>query len=269
MRAVCSRTKLRARDFIVDLAVHGKYHFTSTDMRSALDVSNEAVRQAISRLTAKGEIASPARGFYVIVPPEYRRLGCLPGDQFIPALMEQRAIQYYVGLLSAAQYHGAAHQRPQELQVLVDKNRHPILCGSVKVVFISRRKLDAVPVEHFNNPRGTVVVSSVEATVIDLVGYMQRAGGVDRVAGILSELGDALDPLRLVEVSRNVSVIWAQRLGFLLDFVGMEHKTDPLRKYVHQNTRNFTRLLPNESAIGSRRSLKWHLLVNTSIEVEA
>ena len=269
MLTMCSSAKLRARDFIVDLAAQGKYHFTSTDIRLALGVSCAATRQTLRRLATKGEIASPARGFYVIVPPEYRCLGCLPADQFIPALMEQRSIRYYVGLLSAAQYHGVAHQRPQELQVIVKRNRHPIVCGSVKVVFIGRRNLDPVPVEYFNNPRGAVAVSSVEATAIDLIGYMQRAGGIDRVGGILYELGDALDPIRLVEVSKNVSTLWAQRLGFLLDFVGKDHKTGPLREYVKQNARNFTRLLPNESAIGSRRSSKWHLLVNTSIEIEA
>ena len=48
---------------------------------------------------------SPAHGFYVIVPPECRQLGCLPAGQFIPALMEQLGLGYYVGLLSAAQSH--------------------------------------------------------------------------------------------------------------------------------------------------------------------
>ena len=33
------------------------------------------------------------------------------------------------------------------------------------------------------------MVSSVEATALDLVGYMNRAGGVDRVAGVLSAPG--------------------------------------------------------------------------------
>ena len=31
-------------------------------------------------------------------------------------------------------------------------------------------------VQSFNTPRGTILVSSVEATAVDLVGYEQRAG---------------------------------------------------------------------------------------------
>ena len=117
----------RARAVIDDLVAAGRYHFTAAEMRSALGVSSAASKLALRRLIKKRQVASPARGFYVIVPPEYRSLGCLPADQFIPALMELREIRYYAALLSAAQYHGAAHQRPQEFQVALARNRRPIV----------------------------------------------------------------------------------------------------------------------------------------------
>ena len=82
--------------------------------------------------------------------------------------------------------------------MVVERNRAPIACGAVRVAFVTRRNLEAVPVERVNNPRGTVVVSTVEATAVDLVGYMHRAGGVDRMAGVLSEFGDEMDPKHLV-----------------------------------------------------------------------
>ena len=52
--------------------------------------------------------------------------------------------------------------------------------------------LNDVPLRTFNTPRGTVLASTVEATAADLVGYMRRAGGVDRVAGLLAELGEGV-----------------------------------------------------------------------------
>ena len=259
----------RARNVIADLAARGRYHFTSSELRSVLGVSAAAARQALSRLAAKGEIASPARGFYVIVPPEYRRLGCLPADQFIPALMEHRSARYYAGLLSAAQYHGTAHHRPQEFQVVLQRNRPTIVCGAVRVAFVARRHLDAVPVKSVNNPRGTILVSTVEATAVDLVGYMHRAGGVDRVAGVLLELGDDIDPKRLVEASQSASILWAQRLGYLLEHVGAGDRATLLKEHVREHARNFTKLLPGAEAEGARRSKDWRLLVNASIETEA
>lgn len=258
----------RARNVIADLAAHGQYHFTSSELRSALGVSEVAARQALSRVAAKGEIASPARGFYVIVPPEYRRLGCLPADQFLPALMEHRNARYYVGLLSAAQYHGIAHHRPQEFQVMLMRNRPVILCGSVRVAFVARRELAAVPVESFNNPRGRVLVSTVEATAVDLVGYMHRAGGVGRVAGVLSELSEAMSPERLVDASESASILWAQRLGYLLEHVGAGDRAVLLKEHVRRRARNYTKLLPSARAESAPRSKDWRLFVNAAVELD-
>ncbi|MDE0108354.1 MAG: type IV toxin-antitoxin system AbiEi family antitoxin [Bryobacterales bacterium] len=258
----------RARDVIADLAARGQYSFASSEFRSALGVSEQAARQALSRVAAKGEIASPARGFYVIVPPEYRRLGCLPADQFLPALMEHRRARYYVGLLSAAQYHGAAHHRPQEFQVMLGTNRPMIVCGSVRVAFVARRELAAVPVESFNNPRGTILVSTVEATAVDLVGYMHRAGGVDRVAGVLSELGENMDPERLADASESASILWVQRLGYLLERVGAGDRAVLLKEHVRRRARNYTKLVPSVRADGAPRSHDWRLFVNVGVEAD-
>ena len=202
------------------------------------------------------------------MPPEYRRLGCLPADQFIPALMKLRAAPYYVGLLSAAQYHGAAQHRPQELQVVVERNRPAIVCGNVRVAFVARRNLTAVPVKSFNNPRGTVLISTVEATAFDLVGYMRRAGGVDRVAGVLSELGEDMDPERLVEASKSASILWAQRLGYLLEHAGARDGAVLLKEHVRQRARKSTKLLPGASATGAQLSRDWRLQVNARIEAD-
>ena len=130
-RGLCEGTETpRASDVIAEYAADGRYHFSTSDMRSALGVSAAATRLALGRLTKKGLIASPARGFYVILPPEHRRLGCLPADQFIPALMGRLKQPYYAALLSAAQYHGAAHHRPQTFQVALAGNRRPKLSPS-------------------------------------------------------------------------------------------------------------------------------------------
>src|SRR5690606_11367628 len=105
-----------ARRYVDGLAQSGRYFFSAADARAALGVSPAAAKMALHRLSRLGLIASPARGYYVVVPPEYRALGCLPAEHFIPSLMERLGLRYYAGLLTAAQYHGAAHQRPQEFQ---------------------------------------------------------------------------------------------------------------------------------------------------------
>ena len=68
--------------YVDSLAARGRYHFTTAEAIAALDSSPIAARAAIRRLREKARVAMPFRGFHLIVPPEYRALGCLPADQF-------------------------------------------------------------------------------------------------------------------------------------------------------------------------------------------
>ena len=257
-----------ARGYIGGLAARGRYHFASRDAQSALGVSAAAAKLALHRLAKQQLIASPARGFYVIVPPEYRSLGCLPADQFIPTLMARLDLPYYAGLLSAAQYHGAAHQRPQQFQVFLAKNRRPIQCGAVRVAFIARKRLADVPVQRFNTPRGTVLVSSPEATALDLVGYAHHAGGLNQVATVLSELAERIDPGKLAAVAPTAPVQWAQRLGYLLEHLGFAASTAALKEYVRAHARRSTVLLTKAPHGSSRPNRGWKIHVNAHVETE-
>jgi predicted transcriptional regulator of viral defense system len=261
-------SRLSARDYITRMAASGHYHFTSAEAQSALGVSADAAKLALNRLAKQGQIASPARGFYVIIPPEYRSLGCLPADQFIPALMKRLGLSYYTGLLSAAQYHGAAHHRPQEYQVMVAKSRRPIVCGVVRVAFAVHKNISAIPTQSFNTPRGTVLVSTPEATAIDLVGYYNHVGGLDQVATILSELADTLDSDKLVVAAQTAPVAWAQRLGYLLELVEAGTQAQALKTYVGTNARQVTLLLPSALHQGSKRDEGWKLDINADVEAE-
>ena len=257
-----------AREFVASLAASGHYQFASREAQSALGISANAAKLALNRLAKQQMIASPARGFYVIVPPEYRSLGCLPADQFIPALMKRIGLSYYAGLLSAAQYHGAAHHRPQEFQVFLAKSRRSIKCGAVRVAFMARKRITEIPVQSFNTPRGTILVSTPEATAVDIVGYQQHAGGLDQVATILFELAERIDPEKLAAAAQFAPVPWAQRLGYLLEHIGIEDKTGPLKAYVRKKARQSAPLLPTVPHEQSRRDKDWKLYINANVEAE-
>ncbi len=235
----------------------------------ALSVSADATKLALNRLAKQGLIASPARGFYVIVPPDYRTLGCLPADQFIPALMKQKQLTYYAGLLSAAQYYGAAHHRPQQFQVLLEKNRRPIECGKVRVVFVARKRIMEVPTRKFNTPRGEIRVSTPEATAIDLAGYPRHAGGLDNVATILTDLAESIDPALLPAAAATAPLPWAQRLGYMLDLVEASNVVEPLRAYVRHNVSEYTPLVPESPSRNSRRDGNWKIMVNSELVPES
>jgi len=255
-----------AAQFTATMAAAGRYCFTTDDAVRAFGGSVVAARAALRRLKAKTEIADPHRGFHVIVPPEYRKLGCLPADQFVPQLMEYLHEPYYVALLSAAELHGAAHQRPQSLQVMVRTNRRGIVCGQVRVQFVARKDLEQTPLVEKNTPRGRLRVASPEATALELVGYADQCGGLDNVASVLAELVDTLDGKKLASAARLSPVAWAQRLGYLLDIGGNAAIAEALQPYVHEGARVVAPLVRAQSTAGVERVERWKLAINATVE---
>jgi predicted transcriptional regulator of viral defense system len=257
-----------AAEFISDLVARGRYSFSVEEAVDALGATAVATRAALRRLRQKGELAMPYKGFHVVVPPEFRNIGCLPAGHFIPSLMAHLEEKYYAGLLSAAEYHGTAHQRPQVFQVVMARNKPEITCGKVRVMFVARKNLAHIPTSDFKTPRGYLKISTPAATAFDLVGYPNHAAGLDNVATILAELAEKLDGKELVRLAELSPIAWAQRLGYLLDMVGEQKKTGELAKYIAERKPVPTPLAPSLPFVGISRLKPWNILVNIRVEAE-
>jgi predicted transcriptional regulator of viral defense system len=255
-----------ARSLVREWAARGLYLFSTDEVVRELGVSEAAGRAALRRLKAKGEIASPYRGFHLSIPPEYQSLGCLPPEQFVPQLLGRLSVPHYAGLLTAARYHGAAHQQPQQFQVVVPKNRPPICCGRVEAVFVARRNAAAMPTASVKTPRGFLRISSPESTAFDLVGYQERCGGLDNVATVLAELAEKLDPERLPAIGPLSPVPWAQRLGFLLDRIGQSSRSEQLAAFVARHATETALLVPGDESREAPRDERWKLRINADVE---
>lgn len=253
-------------EYVDGLQKQGRYHFTTEEISSALSRDGAAVLLPLHRLKRKGRIASPQKGFHVIVPPEYRALGCLPAEQFIPQLMDHVNEPYYVALLSAAQIHGAAHHRPQRFQVMVRTSRRPILCGRVSVEFHVRTNIEDATIAVMNTPRGHLRVASPETTALDLIGYQRNVGGLDNVGTILSELAEAISGSALVDQAKTVPVAWVQRLGFLLERVERSDIANQLQPLVVDHARRVVPLDPALPMTGAPRSTNWKIAINVDVE---
>jgi predicted transcriptional regulator of viral defense system len=208
----------------------------------------------------------PYRGFYVIVPPEYREAGCLLPEQFIPDLMDHLGEVYYAGLLSAAEYHGAAHQRPQVFQVVVAKDRRPIRCGKMRVEFIFRKNTAMIPTESRNTPAGILKIATPEATALDLIGYVRHCAGLDNVATVLTELVEKIDAGRLLQMAELSPIAWVQRLGYLIELVGAHEKAEGIAGYIQKKWPVRTPLAPSLGIKGAKMESRWRVFVNTQVE---
>jgi len=255
-------------EFVQNMLAQGRFSFTLADMTQRKDTSPVALKAALRRLQKKGGIAMPYRGFYVIIPPEYRAAGCLPPEQFIPDLMAHVGEVYYTGLLSAAEYHGAAHQRPQVFQVMVARSRRPISCGKMRLDFIFRKNAGKIPTETVNTPAGVLKISTPEATALDLIGYVRHCAGLDNVATVLAELAEKIDAGKLRKLAELSPIAWTQRLGYLLELVDAREKAADIAAYIAQKRPARTPLSPSHKIIGAKTDSRWRIFVNTKVEPE-
>ncbi len=170
------------------LLAAGVHAFTTADAAAAAEIKQDSVRPALARLIKNGLVFSPARGLYIPIPPEFRSWGAVPAMWFVDPLMAHLDRTYYVGYLSAAEVHGAAHQRPQALQVVVDRDLRDRSFGRVRLRFITNRNAGSLPTVRQNTPTGTVAVSTPELTALDLANRPDNGGALHNVATVLIDL---------------------------------------------------------------------------------
>ncbi|MBI5015335.1 MAG: type IV toxin-antitoxin system AbiEi family antitoxin [Deltaproteobacteria bacterium] len=255
--------------FVDDLQAKGRYTFRRDEALEALAVSDLALKNAARRLTVKGRLALPHRGFYVIVPLEYRVAGAPPPAWFIDALMRFYRRPYYVGLLTAASLHGAAHQQPQEFQVVTDGILRPATAGRSRIRFFTKKRAAATPTVSLKTETGTMRVSTPEATALDLVRYASAAGFLDNISVVLRDLAERIDAQALLAAAREETELApVQRLGFLLDLVADAKLTEPLATWLRDQRPRSAPLRAGQSSSGCRKERRWAVAVNQEIEVE-
>ncbi len=263
-RSTKSESLARYVDRLQEVA---QYTFVRDEALKQTGLSPSAWKAALWRLQQKKRVVVVRNGFYVIVPSEHRTRGILPPDWFIHDLMKFLNQPYYVGLLSAAALHGAAHQRPQAYHVITSRATRMIEVAGVRIRFFKKENLQGVPVQKVRTFTGDILVSSPEATALDLVAYERGIGGLNRVLTVLQELGEKIEPDALRKaVEANAPLACVQRLGWLLDKAGHKAATPKLQAWLGRRKTKATRLDASKSGRGFPRNDKWNVIVNTKVE---
>lgn len=258
-------------DFINDLRSNGKYAFSLTEVRNKFAQSDEAIKKALQRLKKKKEIALIRNGFYVVITPEYRLKGILPPSLFVSELMKFLEKEYYVGLLNAAAYYGAAHQQPQSFSVITMKpTLRNINNDNLKINFYIKKEWAKSDIVQKKVDTGYINVSSPELTALDLVNYFEQAGGLNRVATVLEELCESIDADKMLDIAKRYSPVTAvQRLGFLLEeILNIRDLTEPIKDYL--KTVNYFPILlrPQKEKPEMVTGNDWKVVQNLEIETD-
>ena len=255
-----------ASEYLRTLLQRGRYTFARTDAETALG-NPRATMKALHRLENQGWLVSPSQCFYVIQDPLHQVMG-LPVEWFLDDWMQVLGVQYYVGLLTAAMFHGAAHQKPQQFQVVVDRQLRPLMRGPYHIRFFYKKSIPDSAWATRKSPAGYYRISTPEMTAYDLLRYPKACPTRDLAATILAELGEVIQADRLAALAdQDAEIVTLQRLGWMLDTVGWAEKTEQLAGKLQGHRHLWQPLRPDLPAEGPRDP-RWRIIVNETIEVE-
>ena len=259
---------LSLKTFVDNLQSKGRYTFTRVEAAQNVAITGLALEAALRRLKKKGRIAELRRGFFVVIPLEYRGAGCPPASWFIQPLMDFLDRPYYVGLLSAAGIHGAAHQQPMVFQVITDRVIRPARAGRVAIQFHQTRNISRLAVLEVQTETGSMRVSTPETTALDLVRFAGAAGHLGHVATVLAELSEKIDPGKLAELAGAYPVPTVQRIGYLLEQLDRPDLAAPLSGWLAKHRYRPIPLVPGKDLIGRTADARWRVLPNEHLEVD-
>ena len=224
--------------YIDRLLSEGQIAFTSDQAEQALGLKHRAFLDAAERLQRQMRLLSLRHGFYVTVPPQYRTWGAPPPASYIDDLIRHEGHAYYVGLLKAAELHGATHQAVMEFQIVTNKRLPRIQAGRSIISFHYRKDLESVQsgIEKRKTETGYMNLSSAELTIFDLVRYPRASGGIDSIATIIGDLGGKLDVSKLISLAPHFELSIVQRLGYLLARLGHGDRAERLYRSLPMGT---------------------------------
>ncbi len=261
-------------EYLEKLRSVGRRSFTSQEIMQDLSLSEDAARAGLYRLKRDGRLISPISGLYVIVPAEYKLYGSIPAGDLIPIIMKHLGAQYYVALLSAAEYYGAAHQKPMVFQVITNRRiKHSLKFGRVYIKLIYKKFLTDLPLKNFVVSTGYLKVATPELIALDLLRYPKHSGGINNIATVLSELVESIDVNKLIELAETLNERHQlQRLGYMIEKIDVMDDdikiivTEALAEYVSSHVKSYTPLVSAISKIGHPRCKKWKIIENTDFE---
>lgn len=266
------QTDMTIRSWIKQREIVGKPTFSIADVKEEFpNTSVRVIASELYRLSKQSIIVSVYKCFYTVIPVQYSARGVVPPLYYIDQLMSYLGKPYYISLLSAAELHGAAHQRPQKFSVttILPKATTSSRYNN-QLMWNYRREIPESLLMQRNSETGRVRFSSPELTAVDLVQYNQLIGGLSMAATVLEELLEYTDFNRQFESLLSVTNIpTLQRLGYISEVILEEtDQANTLFGLLKSSNKRMKKipLDSDHSTDGYPSDNRWNVIVNQTIE---
>ncbi|MBF0105776.1 MAG: hypothetical protein HQM16_10675 [Deltaproteobacteria bacterium] len=249
------------------MLARAKSSFSLVEAQGQLGLPKNLVVKILSTLRKKNKILLLSKGLYAFFPPAEKKFGFNVARVLDP-IMKHWQIPYYVGLLSAADYYGAAHYKPQILQVIIPKK---ICFRKAKVLGISFHVQKIFPktgLIRVKTPDGYVFYPTPALLVLDLLAYEKVSGGIDTITLVIKEIMGHFKDKDLQKVALKYPVVAAvQKLGYILERVGAKSslliELQDVLKRRGASVIKLSSVLPKKGRFDPR----WKIIKNTELEI--
>lgn len=233
---------------------------------SARVVSNE-----LHRMGKLKRIQSVHKGFYTVVPVQFKDRGIVPPYNYIGQLMAYLGKPYYISLLSAGVLHGAAHQRPQRLSIMTEPPRITFSPNSNGQLFWGyRTEIPKNLLCQTNSDTGAILYSNAELTATDLVQYCHLIGGLPSAATVIMELVEKTDFSKNGDkLLKCTTYPTLQRLGYILDnILDNQEQAAPIEDLLQPYFKKlkYRPLSADRPTVNAKKVPRWKILINQDIE---
>lgn len=257
---------MKPLEYIRERIRTGHYTFSREEAGKALCKDGAVLSSTLNRLKHDGWVYPLSRGFYLVLDLQHQAKGILDPVWFVDEWAHHHKVEYYVAGLSAAELHGAAHQRPMQFQVFADRQLRSVKHPRIHLAVLYKKSISKTMREKRKSPAGYFYVSTPEITACDIIAYHRCCPSLDHAATVLVELGEALSAEGLAELAeQGYMPTVLQRLGWLMDYVGWQEKTGPLHDVIERRRLRWHALDTRLSAKGERDD-RWKLIVNTDVQ---
>ncbi|MDY0342506.1 MAG: type IV toxin-antitoxin system AbiEi family antitoxin [Lentimicrobium sp.] len=256
-------------NYIKQLLSYEEYSFSLDELIENIHKSETSIKSELSRLIAKKEIVNLRKGFYLIITPRYSSAQKLPIQLYCEKLFKYLDRNYYVALFSAAKFHGASHQQVQKDYIITEKPKfNDISKTTIDIRFFTTSNWTEKNIQIKKSDAGIYKVSSPALTIVDLIHYQTKLGGINRMLAVIEELSEELNESDLVELLNwypNKSTL--QRFGFLLEELRIYEEFQELIFMNLKATKKFPVLLsPKSTEKPGAVNNRWKVAINIKLE---
>ena len=259
--------RLLVKDAVLAFEEEGRLVFSKQDL-SVDGFEESSLQKALWRLQREKRLISPMRNLFVIVPTVYRSVGTPPPTWYLDAWMKHRGSScYYIGLLSAAAFHGASHHAVMETQVMLSVPVPPKIMAAARFRFFVKSHIESTPCVERTVETGTVRVSTPAATFFDLITYMKSIGSIGTVLFELAE-NLAIDDLNSCLLKMKIPIADLQRAGFYLDHFSRHDLADAVAEVLKGRELHKVPLVSSRPTVETEAHSIWKVIPNDTLEID-